>query len=764
MYTTQHRPAEVVVADCDEFLTADGLTRKAGCTWGQLPTLAIKELVDNSFDYPGATYELDEITGEHVISDEGPGMGREDILRLFNILRPMTSTKRWRRAGRGALGNGLRVACAAVRVLKGHMMIASREGTFSVTFDEIGRTAASLVGPPREIGTQIRVMIGGMKVDQDVIGASTLVCGSIYDGPANAWAFGMMAFRAIARQNDRMTERELAAQFGVEIGRNMPLAEITDEGIKKLHGQLKHHHRNPKNTKLPGMGEDVLAGCYGIASDMVEIGQGGLVPATVEAWIEADRKSGTRADVCGLWMNRTHSFCQPNGAYDDGNIILRGCGLRLQIKAGKAEYLIDLAVTASFFPMTSDGKAPDLGPFSELIKKAVRKAAKEAYEWADAPEPRAKTEKPEKPEKITQVMAIRAVMEDAMAHASDNFTSRMVRKRQLFYAVRALVTVRYGEEFAPAASYFSSDLLPDYQDANDTSHWPPIESDARGSASEPHSGRKNIQLSTSGVSNYTAYLESSEKTYGAVLYIEKEQFGELIEPVQNEFDLLVVEAKGQGTLAEKDLLRWAENSGLPVFVFSDFDVAGLMIFETIKNGSKRSAPVPGAKRVGLTLEQAQALDLMPEPYSPTKQLAWLRNSDLDSETKSFLTSRRFELNHLTTKQMNDLLREELTKAGVKKVMPSHETIMDKLEEYAREKARDILTAELRAKIARMTAERNAEIADQVKAYVDSVMEKTDPEEIHDEIEDLLTDDEFKQGPWTAASLRVLSKHLSTFNL
>ncbi|MCX6875953.1 MAG: ATP-binding protein [Verrucomicrobia bacterium] len=234
-----HRPAEIEVSDTEEFLTADGLTRKAGCTWFQLPTLCIKEIVDNSFDYPGASYGYDEETDEHIITDEGPGISKEDIRRLFNIRRPMTSTKRWRRAGRGALGNGLRVACAAVRALHGQMTVASRDGAFRLTFDEIGETVMEPAGPPRDTGTEIRVRIDG-KVDEDVIADSTLVPGSIHDGPSNAWAFGMMAFRNITRQCNHLTERQFAAQFGVGIGRDIPLAKVPDEGIKKLHGQLKY--------------------------------------------------------------------------------------------------------------------------------------------------------------------------------------------------------------------------------------------------------------------------------------------------------------------------------------------------------------------------------------------------------------------------------------------------------------------------------------------------------------------------------------------
>ncbi len=721
--STEHRPAEIEVADVDEFLTQEGLARKAGCTWRELPTLCIKELVDNSFDFPGAVYEFDEENGEHIITDEGPGLSCEDILRLFNIRRPMTSTKRWRRAGRGALGNGLRVACAAVRSLDGSMTITSRDGAFLLTFDEIGRNSVERIGPAREIGTEIRVTIDG-DVDAEVIKSSTLVPGSVYDGPANSWAFGMMDFRAIARQCDRMTEKQFAAQFGCDVGREIPLAEIDDEGIKKLHGQLKH--RNTKNTVLPGMGENALPYYWHHeASGMVDIGRGGLVPATVDAWVISIRKSRViDAHINCLWMNRTRSFTQPSASYSAGDIVLRNCGLRhIKCKAPKSYYVIKLAVTSSFFPMTSDGKAPDLSPFAELIKKAVRKAAKDAHEHADAPEPKAKRDLAGKPEKATLRDAVFAVMEEAMRHASTGYQNK-VTPRQVFYSARPLVKERFGSiQNELKDSYFTQTLLPEYRETHDVSHWPVVDYDARGNASEPHGGKK-IQLSTSGVSNYKGG-NPNLGNFGAVLYIEKEQFSELISEVQNEFDLLLVEAKGQGTLAEKDLLRWAEEKGLPVFVFSDFDVAGLLIYETIKNGSKRAKPVPAAKRVGLTLKQSQELDLMPEPCSPGANLVtWLNRSSFDDDSKEFLRHNRFELNHLTTKQMIDLLREELAAAGVEKVLPSIETIRATVREDAVDAMREFILAEAE---------------DRINAFADAVLEDLDHDMLFDGVEEYLRD-------------------------
>jgi hypothetical protein len=760
-------PAEITVSDLEEFLTPSGLTMKAGCTASELPTLAIKELVDNAFDFDGATYHLDEETDEHVITDEGPGLSKDDILRLFDIGREMKSTKRWRRAGRGALGNGLRVACATIRLLRVSLTIASKEGTFSVSFDEIGRNSAELIGPPRDTGTEIRVGIDKrFSVKQEVIENSTLVAGAIHEGPANAWAFGMIDFRQLARQCDRMSEKNFATQFGADIGRDIPLAEITDEGIKKLHGQLRH--RNPKNTILPKMGEDVFPDYYyDTAEGMVDIGRGGLVPATVEVWSWANRRAGTNdTNITGLWMNRTWSFTRPQGAYSDGNVILRGCGLDLPCKAPRAYYEIRLAITTSYFPMTSAGKAPDLSPFAELIKKAVRKATKEAYECADAPEKKPKEERPEKPEKITIREAGFSVMDDAVKHASDGFKN-VITARQVFYSARSLVKEKYPSVEELQDSYFGGTLMPDYRKEYDTEHWPIINYDARGSASEPHDGRKNIQLSTVGVSNLTKTLPDLEKI-SAVLFIEKEQFSDIIGPVQDEFDLLLVEAKGQPTSAERETLQWAARAGLPVFIFSDCDIAGFQISEAIRNGTPRFPfPLTDAKRIGLDLQDAEELNLMPEPCTPNhKQLTWLENSDTDSEMQSFLENDRFELNHLSTNQMRELLRRKLTEAGVNKAMPSPARLAEELQNQARYTITEELMAEVEENITRMREDAQERIIERVNVFVQAVCLHTDMEELHEKTAEILNGSEFRKSPWRDAfeeaieNLEIISKPLA----
>jgi hypothetical protein len=101
-----HAPALVSREDWQDFLDPEGLRRKAGHS--DLIVVAIKELADNAADVGHAT--VDRVNRTTVrVTDDGPGLDPDLVPALFDIRRPLTTSKIWRRANRGALGNGLRV-------------------------------------------------------------------------------------------------------------------------------------------------------------------------------------------------------------------------------------------------------------------------------------------------------------------------------------------------------------------------------------------------------------------------------------------------------------------------------------------------------------------------------------------------------------------------------------------------------------------------------------------------------------------------------
>ncbi len=222
----------------------------------------------------------------------------------------------------------------------------------------------------------------------------------------------------------------------------------------------------------------------------------------------------------------------------------------------------------------------------------------------------------------------------------------------------------------------------------DTSDWNTINYDARGRFVEPHGGEV-VDLDTV---NTKAYLDGNpaRENYAAVLYIEKVQFADLLREagVLDEFDLGLVEAKGQPTMAERSMLEYAAREKLPVFTLTDLDASGLVIHQTISDGSAKRGtdPVP-AIRIGIDLETVKELGIEPERCRPSqKHLDSLRGI-IDEDAIEFVSASRVEINHLTSEQLVDLVRGAMREHGVKKIVPSVESAMTEAEKIIRERVR-----------------------------------------------------------------------------
>ena len=112
--------------DWQRFLTSGGLAEKGGCPSSDFDKMVVKEFADNAADIGGFGYKIDEEERTISIWNAGNGLSREEIARLFDIKRPLRSSKHWRRGERGALGNGIRVALAGCRICNIELTIISR--------------------------------------------------------------------------------------------------------------------------------------------------------------------------------------------------------------------------------------------------------------------------------------------------------------------------------------------------------------------------------------------------------------------------------------------------------------------------------------------------------------------------------------------------------------------------------------------------------------------------------------------------------------
>ncbi|MEM7729049.1 MAG: hypothetical protein AAF311_07205 [Pseudomonadota bacterium] len=172
-----------------DFLAISGLTRRAGCSESSLALVAVKEMVDNALDASptgiGAGVQGRTVT----VYDNGPGLSREQVLNIFAVNRPTLSSKRWRLARRGALGNGVRVILGVVHVSGGSLRISSRGTFYDIAVDPTSGETILLAEGPSETSTGLQVEItfgAGVGFDRAEIEDHLLFCqvapGSAYGG------------------------------------------------------------------------------------------------------------------------------------------------------------------------------------------------------------------------------------------------------------------------------------------------------------------------------------------------------------------------------------------------------------------------------------------------------------------------------------------------------------------------------------------------------------------------------------------------------
>src|SRR4051794_4345732 len=97
--------------------------------------MVLKELVDNALD-AGATAALAQVDHDTwTVTDDGPGLDREQVLRFFAVDRAMVSTKLLRRPTRGAVGNGLRVVVGGAVASGGGLAVESKGSRYVLEVD-----------------------------------------------------------------------------------------------------------------------------------------------------------------------------------------------------------------------------------------------------------------------------------------------------------------------------------------------------------------------------------------------------------------------------------------------------------------------------------------------------------------------------------------------------------------------------------------------------------------------------------------------------
>jgi hypothetical protein len=282
--------------------------------------------------------------------------------------------------------------------------------------------------------------------------------------------------------------------------------------------------------------------------------------------------------------------------------------------------------------------------------------------------------------------------------------------RQLMYAARPYIQKITGQELK--SNYFTQTLLPDYMMETGVA-WDVV-FDARGHFVEPFGG-KMFGIGTLEVRGYLkgmrdpsieeAKVKAKVETwgpagnFGAVLFIEKEGFSELLKAakIADRFDISIMSTKGMSVVAARALAdEMCHDQDIPLLLMHDFDKSGFSIAGTLQRDTRRYEFQNLIQTIdlGLNLEDVTVLGLEPEyQHHPkgTKEalIENLRENGATEAEIAFMfqefdrlrSTRRVELNAMTSPQMIALIEKKLRAHGVKKIVPDKALLAEVYTEF-----------------------------------------------------------------------------------
>ena len=294
------------------------------------------------------------------------------------------------------------------------------------------------------------------------------------------------------------------------------------------------------------------------------------------------------------------------------------------------------------------------------------------------------------------------VIPSAYLKASTNNTLP-ANARQIMYAARPMIAQLADREIGGTFDkYFTQTLLPDFIAKRRPSWAAKVMFDARGHFIEPHTDRE-IELGTLEVRDYLGRIRNHEvadpdfnviekhyptagpkNRFGAILFLEKEGFAELLKAVHlaERYDLAIMSTKGMSVTASRELIEdLGATYNVPVLVLRDFDIAGFSIFGTLRGNTRRFTYKRRFQVIDLGLRLADIEGLEREDVyisSPDKTAATLRRHGATDEEIEILVEQgqRVELNAFTSGQLVALIERKLKEHGVAKVIPDDKVLAD----------------------------------------------------------------------------------------
>lgn len=294
------------------------------------------------------------------------------------------------------------------------------------------------------------------------------------------------------------------------------------------------------------------------------------------------------------------------------------------------------------------------------------------------------------------------IMERAYLKASGDGTLP-ANARQIMYAARPHIQEATGKDLDD--NYFTQVLLPDYIDQHSV-RWDVVY-DARGHFNEPR--RPGFGISTLEVRRYLTGMNAPivnearfsgssvsttgpDGSFGAVLFIEKEGFDPILKAarIAEKFDLAIMSTKGVSVTAARLLAdRMCDRYDIPLLVLHDFDKAGFSIAGTLRRDTRRYRFENEIEVIdlGLSLEDVEAMGLEHEyqHHGNTRREAIeanLRQNGASPDDVTYMLSewaekgstRRVELNAMSSPQFVEFVEDKLTGQGIEKVIPGEDLL------------------------------------------------------------------------------------------
>jgi hypothetical protein len=299
------------------------------------------------------------------------------------------------------------------------------------------------------------------------------------------------------------------------------------------------------------------------------------------------------------------------------------------------------------------------------------------------------------------------ILPAAYKHASgDGYYS--VSKRQLYYACREAFKQKTGRPLE--YGYFADTLLVQYMNRHPNLGWK-ITADPRGTLTIPNSRSDvRIPVGTIQIDNHMREAARACDPYGdvkkmsvraewpslaagqryqAVLYIEKEGFGPILEEAEiaERYDLAILSCKGQSVVAARRFIDevCAVGRDVPLLVFHDFDKAGFEIAQrltTVSGWAEENDRVTYRFRndikvidLGLRLADVEAYGLKGESCEFRGHFA--ADSIATPEEQEFLRSgRRVEMNEFTSPQIVECLEAKFDEHLPGRLIPGDDVLAD----------------------------------------------------------------------------------------